>query len=481
MTESRQLLAEYANNGSEAAFRELVARYINFVYSTALRLVERNTQLAEDVTQTVFIDLSRMTKTLSTDIMLGGWLHQHTFHVATKAARGELRRQAREREASEMNMLQNNSDAGLRDATLLLDEAITQLPSEDRTAILLRFFEQRDFRSVGEALGTSEDSARMRVNRAVDKLHGLLKQRGVTLSAAALGTALATEAVTAAPAGLAGAVTAAALAGTTLATTATATAAKAIAMTTLQKTLVTVTVAVLAGAGIYEARQAANARAELQTLQQQQTSLTEQIQQSRREHEGTVPQAKNPQSPPDDKLGELLKVRGRVGVLQTEVRDLARSNYAFAASNTTMSNLLAGVGDRIRTNSIQRTNVFLTAALQDVGMQTPDLALVTVLRALTSGDADAMRRILDPASQMLEERGMTIFDKQATMFQRVFQIKLSQEQHYLDGSVDFNCDLKTEDNVQRPAETQLLVLHMRPSDQGWRLYRYTAPRVVFDR
>lgn len=108
MTESRQLLAEYANNGSEAAFRELVARYINFVYSTALRLVERNTQLAEEVTQTVFIDLSRMSKTLSTDIMLGGWLHQHTFHVATKAARGELRRQAREREASEMNMLQNS-------------------------------------------------------------------------------------------------------------------------------------------------------------------------------------------------------------------------------------------------------------------------------------------------------------------------------------------------------------------------------------
>ena len=59
------------------------------MYSTALRLVERNTQLAEDVTQTVFIDLSRMSRTLSSDTMLGGWLHQHTFHVATKAARGE--------------------------------------------------------------------------------------------------------------------------------------------------------------------------------------------------------------------------------------------------------------------------------------------------------------------------------------------------------------------------------------------------------
>ena len=178
-----------------------------------------------------------------------------------------------------MNMLQGNSEGSLIQAAPFLDEAITQLGAEDRTAILLRFFEQRDFRTVGEALGTSEDSARMRVNRAVDKLHELLKQRGVTLSAAALGTALATEAVTAVPAGLAATITAAALAGTTLATTATATATKAIAMTTLQKTVITATLAAAVGTGIYEARQAANARAEAQTLQKEQAPLQASIEQ----------------------------------------------------------------------------------------------------------------------------------------------------------------------------------------------------------
>ncbi len=212
MTESRQLLVQYAKTGSEAAFGELVTRYINLVYSTALRLVGGDTQLAEDVTQTVFIDLARMGKMLSQDVLLGGWLHQHAFHLASTVARSERRRRAREREASEMNMPQDNSEAGLSNATPLLDEAITQLPSEDRTAILLRFFEPRDFRSVGEALGTSEDAARMRVSRALDKLHGILRQRGVTLSAAALGTALTAEAVVAAPAGLAVSVTATAVA-----------------------------------------------------------------------------------------------------------------------------------------------------------------------------------------------------------------------------------------------------------------------------
>src|ERR1019366_1334568 len=99
--------------------------------------------------------------------------------------------------------LQDDSAANWRQLAPILDEAITQLSTEDRTVILLRFFEQHDFRSVGEALGSNEDAARMRVNRALEKLHSLLKHRGVILSVAALGTILTAKAVTAAPIGLA--------------------------------------------------------------------------------------------------------------------------------------------------------------------------------------------------------------------------------------------------------------------------------------
>lgn len=186
MTENHQLLKEYALNGSEAAFQKLVARYVNFVYSTALRLVDGETQLAEDVTQMVFISLARKGRTHSSEVMLGGWLHQHTYHVATRARRSERRRQSREREAVEMNTLHDNSEAHWRNVAPILDEAITQVGSEDRTAILLRFFDGRDFRSVGAALGSNEDAARMRVNRALEKLHALLKPRGLTLSVTAL-------------------------------------------------------------------------------------------------------------------------------------------------------------------------------------------------------------------------------------------------------------------------------------------------------
>lgn len=151
MTDTQQLLAEYAACGSEAAFRELVARYLNLVYSTALRLVGGDTQLAEDVAQTVFIGLARKGRTLSCKVMLGGWLHQHTYYVATRVIRGEQRRQIREREAVEMNTLQDDSAAQWRQLAPILDEAITELGSEDRTAIMLRFFEHRDFRTSGKA------------------------------------------------------------------------------------------------------------------------------------------------------------------------------------------------------------------------------------------------------------------------------------------------------------------------------------------
>jgi len=218
MTDSQELLAEYATNGSEEAFRELVTRYVNLVYSTALRLVSGDSQLAEDVTPTVVISLARKGRALSSGVMLGGWLHRDTCFVAAKTMRSERRRKSRERYSVEMNTWQDHSGSDLMQVAPILDEAIDQLGAEDRIAILLRFFEQLDFRSVGEVLGSNEDAARMRVNRALEKLHSLLKHRGVSLSVAALGTALATEAVTAAPVGLAATITAAALSGTTVTT-----------------------------------------------------------------------------------------------------------------------------------------------------------------------------------------------------------------------------------------------------------------------
>ena len=77
MTPDGQLLRDYAREKSEEAFGELVARHIDLVYAAALRVVNGDAALAQDVTQTVFIDLARKAQSLPEDVVLPGWLHQH--------------------------------------------------------------------------------------------------------------------------------------------------------------------------------------------------------------------------------------------------------------------------------------------------------------------------------------------------------------------------------------------------------------------
>jgi len=212
-TGTQELLAEYVKNGSERAFRELVTRYLDLVYSTALRSVGGDTHCAEDISQTVFTDLARLAGRLSKEVMLGGWLHRHTCYVASTFLRGERRREARERRAVEMNAINESPDLGLAQLAPVLDAAINELDEEDRKAILLRFYERKDLRAVGQSLGSSENAAQKRVSRALDRLHSILTHRGVTLSASALAAVLAGEAVTAAPAALVTSIVSTALAG----------------------------------------------------------------------------------------------------------------------------------------------------------------------------------------------------------------------------------------------------------------------------
>ena len=214
--EDAELLRRYADEKSEAAFAELVRRHLNLVYSVALRQVAGDAHLAEDVTQQVFTALARKAGVLAQRPALSGWLYRSTHFAASDVVRAERRRRTREQEAHTMDSIINSPPA-MADWDKLrpvLDDAIAELPEPDRDAVSLRFLEGRSFAEVGTKLRLSENAARMRVERALDKLHAALSRRGVTSTAAALGVALANQAAVAAPAGLAASVTGAALAGT---------------------------------------------------------------------------------------------------------------------------------------------------------------------------------------------------------------------------------------------------------------------------
>ena len=318
MTSDLDLLRQFARENSQDAFTEIVRRHVNLVYSAALRQV-RSPQLAEEIAQSVFADLARAAKKLNSETILTAWLYSVARRTAIDAIRKESRRQLREQIAVEMNNM-NATANNWTQIEPLLDDAMAALDETDRSAILLRYFENKTLREVGEALGTNDDAAQKRVSRAVERLREFFSKRNVTIGASGLALIISANAVQAAPIGLAATISAAAvIAGTAVHTSSIIAATKTIAMTTLQKTLITVTVAVLAGAGIYQAKQAHDARNAASKLQAEQTPLAMEIARLQAEANKLselLADAKDQKQLTQAQFNELLKLRGQLGVKQ---------------------------------------------------------------------------------------------------------------------------------------------------------------------
>jgi len=199
-----ELIRAYVQQRSEDAFTQLVQRYVDLVYSSAARQVQ-NADLAQDVTQAVFLLLARKGGEFRPGTVLAGWLFRTTRFIAARAMRADQRRKRREEESASMTTptAQTDSDALTWDQVApLLDQAIAALPEIDRQAILLRFLARKPFREVGQELGLEGEATRKRVSRALEKLRLFFGKKGVVLTTAALSAGLAERAIQAAPAQL---------------------------------------------------------------------------------------------------------------------------------------------------------------------------------------------------------------------------------------------------------------------------------------
>jgi RNA polymerase sigma factor (sigma-70 family) len=323
MTEDLELLSRYATERSEAAFSEFTQRNVDLVYSAALRLVNGDVPSAEDVAQQVFTEAARQAKTLSRHSALVGWLYTTTRNVALRMNRTEQRRKAREQEANTMNELLHD-DSPAADWTQLgpvLEEVMHELDERDRHAVLLRFFRNKPLKEVGAALNLNENAARMRVERALDKMRGKLAGRGISTTAGVLAAAMAANAVQAAPAGLASTISASAVIGAALQVSTAITATKAITMTALQKSIVAAALTVAVGTGVYAVHQGSQMRKQIQALEQQRAPLAEQIQQLEQERNEVTNQLaalkeENARLKSGQNTTELMKLRGEVGMLR---------------------------------------------------------------------------------------------------------------------------------------------------------------------
>jgi RNA polymerase sigma factor (sigma-70 family) len=311
MTPDCELLQRYAATNSEDAFAELVRRYVNLVYSAALRQVNGDAHLAHDVAQTVFTDLSHKAGSLAHRENLAGWLYTSTHFAAAKVIRTETRRRDREEKFMREPTDETALNADWEKIGPALDAAMHELKETDRTAILLRYFEDRQFVEVGAKLGVNENTARMRVERSLEKLRAIFAKRGIT-TAGTLAAVISANAVQVAPANLATTLTTTAI---TTTGTGTLTLLKIMTATKLKLAFSAVVVAGAAAAFVVQQQQQTKLRDENESLRQQ----TAQWQAQSEGFSNQLAAIGDTKKLSDAQFNELLKLRGEVGVLRRQL------------------------------------------------------------------------------------------------------------------------------------------------------------------
>lgn len=195
------LLSEYIAKASSRSFEQLVERYQNLVYSAALRRTG-DSGMAEEVAQDVFIFLSKQARLLVRHGNLAGWLYQTTLKKAANRMKSEKRRKLREESFAEDMITANTHQEIPSAAFVLVDEALSEMPAKDREALVLRYFQDLDLKSVGEVQGTNADAARKRVTRALEKLHTIFRRKGVAIPTSTAVVTVLTGSIQPAPASL---------------------------------------------------------------------------------------------------------------------------------------------------------------------------------------------------------------------------------------------------------------------------------------
>ena len=205
------LLADFAAQGSHAAFTELVNRHASLVFAVCLRVLGERSA-AEDASQAAFLVFFRKGRALAPDTVLAGWLYRVAELCARDALRRRKRRVRREREAAVQERHEPRAAGRWEELRPHLDAALAALPTRQRDALVLHYFQGLSRAEVARTLACHEETVHTHLARGLHKLRERLRRAGLAVPAVALTECLRESAIATAPQELAAGITKACLA-----------------------------------------------------------------------------------------------------------------------------------------------------------------------------------------------------------------------------------------------------------------------------
>ena len=195
-----ELLRRFASRRDPAALEALVSLHGPMVLGVCRRVLGSSHD-AEDAFQATFLILVKKAGTIRDPAGLGPWLYGVAHRVAIRARGNAARRRARERPGAEESAMAATGDPSSldrRELRSVLDDAIAALPERFRRPVILCYLEGLTHDQAADRLRCPVGTIRSRLATAREKLRAKLSRKGVTMPAAALATAIASEAAPAA-------------------------------------------------------------------------------------------------------------------------------------------------------------------------------------------------------------------------------------------------------------------------------------------
>lgn len=174
-------LVSRSKNADTRAFGELVTRYQKTVYRIILRMV-KSPDDADDLTQDTFVRAYRGLKTFKEEFDFHPWLYRIAVNQAINFLNKRKRQAAVDLdEVPETEVKQGPEpespiqSASRQELLAHLEEALEQLPEEQRTVFLLRVQEGLSYEEIAQVMETPKGTVMSRLARARMALRKFLK------------------------------------------------------------------------------------------------------------------------------------------------------------------------------------------------------------------------------------------------------------------------------------------------------------------